>query len=99
MLGTLPEGKKAAWHDLVPTILPAYNCTKCNSSGFSPYYLMSVYKCCLSIDLYFGTQTPGVNAKTSTEYIQQLSERLCWPYKMAYHVVNNHKCNYDQKVK
>ena len=40
MLGTLPEKPKSTWREKIPTLGHAYNCTKNNATGFSPYYLM-----------------------------------------------------------
>ena len=40
MLGTLPEKSKITWREQVPTLVHAYNCTRNNATGFSPYYLM-----------------------------------------------------------
>ena len=40
ILGTLPEKPKSMWREQVPTSVHAYNCTKNNTTGFSPDYLM-----------------------------------------------------------
>ena len=40
MLGMLPEKPKSTWREQVPTVIHAYNCTRNNATGFSPYYLM-----------------------------------------------------------
>ena len=40
MLGTLPEKPKSTWREQVPTLGHAFNCTRNNVTGFSPYYLM-----------------------------------------------------------
>ena len=57
----------------------------------------------LPIDLYFGTETSDMNAKTSTKFMQQLRERLLWTYNMAQQVVEKeHQCynhNYNHKFK
>ena len=42
MLGTLPEKPKSTWRKQVPTLVHAYNCTRNNVIGFSPYYLSLV---------------------------------------------------------
>ena len=51
MLGTLPEKLKSTWREQVPTLVHAYNCTRNNATGFSPYYLMCGRKPCLPIDI------------------------------------------------
>lgn len=42
MLGTLdPDLKKTTrWHEYIDALTHAYNCTKHDSTGFSPYFLM-----------------------------------------------------------
>ena len=40
MIGTLDPADKAKWQQWVPTLTHAYNCTRCESTHFSPYYLM-----------------------------------------------------------
>ena len=40
MLGTLDPKKKADWKSHVGCLVHAYNCTKHDTTGFSPYYLL-----------------------------------------------------------
>ena len=40
MLGALPEEFKAEWMNHVNTLTYVYNCTRSNTTGFSPYYLL-----------------------------------------------------------
>ena len=40
MLGTLQGQGKLQWKDQVATPMHAYNCTRSNTTGFSPYFLM-----------------------------------------------------------
>ena len=56
MLGTLPEKPKSTWREQVPTLVHAYNCTRNNVTGFSPYYLTFGQKPCLPIDILFGAK-------------------------------------------
>ena len=82
MLGTLTEHSKAHWSSLVPTLVHAYNCTKNNSTGFSPYFLMYGRKPELPLDLYFNLQTDRC-ASPSTKFVQQQKNRLQWAYSTA----------------
>ena len=40
MLGTLPEKPKRTWREQFLTLVHAYNCTRNNATGFSPYFPM-----------------------------------------------------------
>ena len=73
MLGTLPEKPKSTWRKQVPTLVLAYNCTRNNAMGFSPYYLMSGCKQHLPIDLIFGTNAANLKGSGIT-YIKQLKK-------------------------
>ena len=87
MLGTLAPNKKSSWRDMVPMLVHAHNCTRSTATGFSPYYLMYGQKPQLPVDLYFGTQNTDMNVTKSTKFVQQLGERLKWPYKTSHHVI------------
>ena len=102
MLGTLSEHSKAHWSNLVPTLVHAYNCTRNNSTGFSPYFLMYGRKPKLPLDLYFGLQTDRC-ASPSTKFVQQLKSRLQWAYgtaqRMSAQESKRHKRRYDRRAK
>ena len=86
MLGTLPEKTKSTWWEQVPTLLHAYNCTRNNSNGFSPYYLMFGQKPCLPIDLIFGTNTADLKGSNIT-YVENLKKRMEWAYEIANDII------------
>ena len=75
MLGTLLEKPKSTWREQVPTLVHAYNCTKNNATGFSPYYLMFGWKPNLPTDILFGTNTADLRGN-STTYIENLKWRI-----------------------
>ena len=86
MLGTLPDKPKSTWREQVPTLVHAYNCTRNNTTGFSPYYLMFGWKTCLLIDLLFGTNTADLKGNSIT-HIENLKKRIEWAYTTANEVV------------
>ena len=73
MLGTLPEKPKSTWKEQVPTLVHAHNCTRNNTTGFSPYHLMFGCKPHLPIDLIFGTNLTDLKGNHIT-YIENLKK-------------------------
>ena len=86
MLGTLPEKPKSTWREQVPTLVHAYNCTRNNATGFSPYYLMFGCKPHLPIDLIFGTNLAYLKGNHMT-YIENLKKRMTWAYETTNDVI------------
>ena len=82
MLGTLPKKPKSTWREQVPTLVHAYNCTRNNATGFSPYYLMFGHKLHLPIDLIFGTNPANLKGNHIT-YVENLKKRMAWAYETA----------------
>ena len=57
MLGTLEPHLKPRWHEHVDAMTHAYNCSRHDSTGYSPYYLMFGRHPRLPVDLIFGSPT------------------------------------------
>ena len=86
MSGTLPEKPKSTWREQVPTLVHAYNCTRNNVTGFSPYYLMFGCKPHIPIDLIFGTNLTDLKGNHMT-YVENLKKRIAWAYKTTNDVI------------
>lgn len=102
MLGTLSQEKKWTWSQHVSYLVHAYNCTKCDSTGYSPYYLMFGREARLLVDLWFDTGLDAVETACHSRYVKKLKEDLKKAYKLASEASNQrhlrNKCHYDKKV-
>ena len=72
-LGTLPEEFKNKWPQHVSTLTYAYNCTRSNATGFSPYYLLYGRQPLLP---EYGVFTPELSKAVTYKYVQELKSRL-----------------------
>ena len=79
MLGTLPEEFKVEWTNHVNTLTYAYNWTRSNATGFSPYYLLYGRHPLLPIDIKFGVMTPDLSETVTLKYVKKTAEkaRIC----------------------
>ena len=76
-VGYFAQKPKNTWREQVSTLVHAYNCTRNNATGFSPYYLMFGCKLHLPIDLIFGTNLMDLKGNHIT-YIENLQKRMAW---------------------
>ncbi|CAI5671364.1 unnamed protein product [Oreochromis niloticus] len=83
MLGTLEEEDKSHWRDFVKPLVHAYNCTRNDTTGFSPYELMFGRQPRIPIDLVLGIQPENANHKSHSEYVNNLRQRLEESYTLA----------------
>ena len=80
---TLDPTDKAKWQQWVPTLTHVYNCTRFESTGFSPYYLMYGHLPGLPIDIEYGVTQPELIDKSRQSYARKLCARLNWAFKIA----------------
>ena len=102
MIGSLNPSEKRHWQDWVPTLTHAYNCTRCDSTGFSPYYLMFGRVPHLPIDIEYGITQPELIDKSRQNYARKLKACLNWAYRVAEEVnlkeSERQKRYYDHKM-
>lgn len=101
MLGTLSQPDKLHWKDFVKPLVHAYNCTKNETTGFSPYELMFGRQPRLPIDLAFGLPVNSTKLSHS-QYVIDLKRRLQQSYQIATSIAqknaDRNKTRFDKRV-
>ena len=82
MLHTLPETYKSHWHDHLPKLLHAYNCTHNNATRYFPFHLLFGHSPCLPIDLVFGL-TPDNTPQSYHAYVKEWKTSMTEAYRIA----------------
>ena len=102
MLGTLNPDEKQDWKSYIKPIVQAYNCTRQDSTSFSPFYLMFGREPNLPIDVMFDN-IPHVENTSKSKYIESLRNRLKFSHDLASKYIQasqeRQKKNYDVKIK
>jgi hypothetical protein len=102
MLGTLQSVQKANWKTHIPTIVHAYNCTRHESTGFSPFYLLFGRQPRIPIDLLLGSES-SEGGKSYEVFVASLRERLRFAYGLAQSKVTKaqaqQKSNFDLRAR
>ncbi|CAJ1057667.1 unnamed protein product [Xyrichtys novacula] len=83
MLGTLDNKDKSQWRNFVKPLVHAYNCTKNDVTGFTPYELMFGRQPRLPVYLAFGLPLRDGEYKSHSQYVQRLKSHLDESYKIA----------------
>ncbi|XP_061593076.1 uncharacterized protein LOC133457765 [Cololabis saira] len=101
MLGTLDNKDKSHWRDYVKPLAHAYNCTKHEVTGFSPYELMFGRKPRLPVDLAFELPVND-QSMSHSQYVQNLKDSLKESYalcnKNAQKSAERNKLRFDKRV-
>ncbi|RXN19589.1 Retrovirus-related Pol polyprotein from transposon 412 [Labeo rohita] len=102
MLGTLQNQDKSCWRDHVRPLVHAYNCTRNEVTGYTPYELMFGRQPRLPVDIAFKLPTPEGQHSSHSEYVQRLKSRLKESYKVAMEkaakIAHKNKVRYDRHV-
>ncbi|KAK7922047.1 hypothetical protein WMY93_008949 [Mugilogobius chulae] len=83
MLGTLEPKQKATWKEFVRPLVHAYNCTRNEVTGFTPYELMFGRSPRLPVDLAFGLPLREHPSQSHSQYVKDLRARLEQSYQLA----------------
>lgn len=103
MLGTLKDHEKSKWRDYVRPHTRAYNCTRNEVTGYSPYELMFGRQPRLPIDIAFGLPINENCAKTHLQYVRNLKTYLNESYQIAIDnakkIEDKNKRRFDMRVR
>ena len=83
MLRTLPETQKSHWKDHLQKMVHAYNCTRHESTGFSPFYLLFGRHPRLPIDMILNLESESTESLNYREYVNNWNEAMFEAYKFA----------------
>uniref|UniRef100_A0A3P9KGV5 Gypsy retrotransposon integrase-like protein 1 n=1 Tax=Oryzias latipes TaxID=8090 RepID=A0A3P9KGV5_ORYLA len=103
MLGTLEDKEKHHWRDFVKPLVHAYNCTRNDTTGYSPYELMFGRQPRLPVDFVLGISPDSGDKQTHSEYVNSLRQRLQESYSLATESAqrsrDRNKIRFDKQVR
>lgn len=103
MLGTLDPEQKIKWKEYVKPLVHAYNCTRNETTGFTPYELMFGRCPRLPVDLAFNLPVRGPSSRSHSQYVRNLRSRLEESYQLAFKnsvkSAKRNKARFDQRVR
>lgn len=103
MLGTLKDKEKRHWCDFVKPLTHAYNCTRNEATGYSPYELMFGRHPRLPVDIAFNLPVREAKAQSHSQYVKNLKSRLQESYKTAtanaQKLAQRNKQRFDKRVR
>uniref|UniRef100_A0A8C6WVQ7 Gypsy retrotransposon integrase-like protein 1 n=1 Tax=Neogobius melanostomus TaxID=47308 RepID=A0A8C6WVQ7_9GOBI len=103
MLGTLKDKEKSRWREYVRPLTHAYNCTRSDVTGFSPYELMFGRQPRLPIDIAFGLPVKNNPGMSHSQYVRNLKTYLKESYQLASanakKIADKNKRRFDMRVR
>ena len=102
LLGTLPESQKHKWKDSHNKVVHAYNSSRSDATGFSPFYLLFGRSPRLPVDLMFGLSHEDTRL-SHAEYTEKWKVAMQDAYDLARQNISKSaddgKRQYDRKVR
>ena len=103
MLGTLEPAKKQDWKSQVGPLVHAYNCTRHDTTGYSPYMLMFGREPRLALDVVLGLINDKESEHEYGKYIECLKTQPSIAYELASTSTKSsqerQKADYDLKTR
>lgn len=102
MLKTLTETQKSNWKESLNKLVYAYNCTRCEVTGYSPFYLLFGRSPRLPVDMLFGLYTEPAS-RDQRDYVEKWKQGMEEAYAIAnenaQRAAEKSKRYYDTKVR
>lgn len=102
MLKTLTETQKSNWKESLNKLVYAYNCTRCEVTGYSPFYLLFGRSPRLPVDMLFGLCTEA-GSSNQRDYVENwkrgMEEAYAIANENAQKAAERSKKYYDTKVR
>lgn len=103
MLGTLDVARKHCWSQQVALLVHAYNCTRNDATGYSPYFLMFGREARLPVDVCFSSMLDQEEMTSHQRYVENLRKDLKEAYQQAVVASNKshqrNKQSYDLRIR
>ena len=102
MLKTLPDVHKSRWKDHVDKLVFAYNCTRNDTTTFSPFYLLFGRSPRLPVDFMFDLGEDDDQVVSHGEFAESWKQAMKEAYTVVCHQSNKSaargKKHYDKKI-
>lgn len=83
MLKTLTERQKSNWKDSLNKLTYAYNCTRSEVTGFSPFYLLCGRSPRLPVDMLFNLTSEQGNCHHHHHYMEKWKQGMEEAYEIT----------------
>ena len=102
MLKNLAREQKSRWYEHLNKLLFVYNCTRNDSTGFSPYYLLFGRNPRLPVDLMFESVSVSPKPSSRKDYVVEWEKGMREAYKIATEnskkAASYNKSHHDKRV-